>query len=144
MTNLVIDSNLLLASAFVEPHSPQARALLAKAVHAGDSFHAPALLQYEIVTVIRKAVHFGRINEAEGQSIKNLLLATEIKIHVNLDLINRGYELAQAFHLPRAYDTQYVALAEHLNCDFWTADERLFNSVRATFPSIHWLGQFEG
>lgn len=68
---------------------------------------------------------------------------TEMKIHVSLDLINRGYELAEELRLPRAYDTQYIALAEYLNCELWTGDERLFNGVRAAFSNIRWLGEYE-
>jgi hypothetical protein len=34
------------------------------------------------------------------------------------------------------------ALAARLDCDFWTADERLVNSVRTRFNHIHWLGHW--
>jgi predicted nucleic acid-binding protein len=143
VNRLVIDSNVLIASVFFEPYSGQARALLAQSLRAGNTLHAPALLQSEIVTVVRKAVYFGRIDEAEGLRIKNGLLATAITLHHDLGLLNRSYTLAQLLHLPRAYDTQYLALAERLDCEFWTGDERLFNSAKASFPLIRWLGQIE-
>ena len=52
----------------------------------------------------------------------------------------RAFELATRFRRPAAYDAHYLALAEHLACPFWTADERLYNSVRDSFPLIRWLG----
>ncbi len=42
----------------------------------------------------------------------------------------RAIELAHRFHLPAAYDAQYLALAEREGCDFWTADQRLRNTVQ--------------
>ena len=38
-------------------------------------------------------------------------------------------------------DAYYLALAEMERCEFWTADERLYNSVKDGFPLIHWLGE---
>lgn len=48
--------------------------------------------------------------------------------------------LAQEFNRPRAYDTAYLALAELRRCEFWTADERLYNSVRDRLDWVHWVG----
>jgi predicted nucleic acid-binding protein len=61
--------------------------------------------------------------------------------HANLDLVNRAYDLAQSLNLPRTYDAQYLAVAESLGCEFWTGDERFFNSARSLFPFIRWLGE---
>ena len=40
------------------------------------------------------------------------------------------------------YDSHYLALAEHLDCRFWTADERLYNAAKDQFPRIRWLGDY--
>jgi predicted nucleic acid-binding protein len=34
-------------------------------------------------------------------------------------------------------------VAERLNCDFWTADERLFNAVQESLNWVKWVGHFE-
>jgi hypothetical protein len=34
------------------------------------------------------------------------------------------------FSLPATYDAHYLALAERENCEFWTADTRLFNAIK--------------
>ena len=52
--------------------------------------------------------------------------------------------LATRFNRPTAYDAKYLALAEMMNCEFWTADERLFNAVRDELSWVRWLGQLEG
>jgi predicted nucleic acid-binding protein len=50
---------------------------------------------------------------------------------------------ATRFNRPAAYDAHYLALAEMMNCEFWTADERLFNAVRDKLSWVRWLGQLE-
>jgi predicted nucleic acid-binding protein len=138
---VVIDSSVLLANAFVEAYSAQASSLITMWLEEGYSLHAPSLLYYEIVNVIRKAVHFGRLVETEGRQVKERLLAIPLTTHANLDLVNRAYDLAQSLNLPRTYDAQYLAVAESLGCEFWTGDERFFNSARSLFPFIRWLGE---
>ena len=49
----------------------------------------------------------------------------------------------QRFNLPRAYDTAYLALARLRNCEFWTADERLFNAVSRELDWVRWLGDYD-
>jgi predicted nucleic acid-binding protein len=48
--------------------------------------------------------------------------------------------LARRLGLRSTYDAHYLALADDLDCEFWTADERLYNAVRERFPLIRWLG----
>jgi predicted nucleic acid-binding protein len=55
----------------------------------------------------------------------------------------RAWQLATEFGRPTAYDTHYLALAEHLGCPFWTADQRLFNAVSDKLEWVHFLGDFK-
>jgi predicted nucleic acid-binding protein len=56
------------------------------------------------------------------------------------EMLKAAYELATQFNRPRTYDTQYMALAARMNCEFWTADERLFNATQGQFSLIRWQG----
>jgi predicted nucleic acid-binding protein len=58
-------------------------------------------------------------------------------------LLQSAYELAEQYNRPRAYDAQYLALSQRLSCEFWTADERLFNAVKDQFSHIRWLGHLK-
>lgn len=44
---------------------------------------------------------------------------------VNIQIANSAFELVNQFNLPASYDAHYLALAQHLNCDFYTGDKRL-------------------
>jgi predicted nucleic acid-binding protein len=70
------------------------------------------------------------------------LLVYPVEFHEDNDLLKEAYELAVRFNRPRAYDTQYLALAERLGCEFWTADQRLVNSTQGQFSRIRWLGNW--
>ena len=51
----------------------------------------------------------------------------------------------KAFHLlrPQAYDSHYLALAAILGLEFWTGDERLYNTVKHRLPWVKWLGDYQ-
>ena len=38
-------------------------------------------------------------------------------------------DIAATYHLPATYDAHYLALAEHLGVELWTADTRLVNAL---------------
>jgi predicted nucleic acid-binding protein len=50
-------------------------------------------------------------------------------------------EIADQLGQPAVYNSQYVALAEHLICELWTADERFGRAAQTVFPFVHWLGE---
>jgi predicted nucleic acid-binding protein len=102
-----------------------------------DASSCPSLLHYEIIAVSRKAVHQGRISQELGWIARDQLLTYPVILHFDRALLRRGYEIAEEFNRPTAYDAQYLALAERLSCSFWTADERLFNAVSSKLSSIH-------
>ena len=43
-----------------------------------------------------------------------------------------------------SYDPHYLAMAQLLDCPFWTADRRLWRAASADHPRIMWLGQIAG
>jgi predicted nucleic acid-binding protein len=140
LTSVVLDSGILIASVFPEVLTPQAKRLIRELQADNTTLHAPTLLRYEAMAVSRKAVYQGRVTPEEGLRARDRLLSYPVTLHFDADLIKRGYELATLLNRATAYDSQYLAVAERLNCQFWTADERLFNAVKDHFPSIRWLG----
>lgn len=51
------------------------------------------------------------------------------------ELMDRAWKISRYFDLPTLYDAAYLAVAEVIEertgeaCEFWTADERLINSL---------------
>lgn len=90
---------------------------------------------------MRKVVFQQRMTHEQGREMLAGLLSYPVTFYEDDALLLATYELAEAFNRPRAYDAQYLALAERLDCSFWTADERLFNAVRGAFPRVRWVGE---
>jgi hypothetical protein len=55
------------------------------------------------------------------------------------DLHLEAMRLARQFNRLNPYDARYLALVQVLDCAVWTADERIYNTVRIRFPFICWV-----
>jgi len=138
---LVLDANILIAFALAdEPLHTQATEKLLAWQSSAETLIAPRLFRSELTAVVRKAVYQGRIAGDQGRAILVRLLEYPVTLYEDDALLMAAYDLAARFNRPRAYDTQYMALAERFGCPFWTADERLVNSTQGTFSLIRWLG----
>jgi predicted nucleic acid-binding protein len=140
---VVLDSGILLKTVLNEEDSHQAKELLKKLAAQSLQIAAPVLLRYEMVAVTRKWVYRELTTAAKAQSALDTLFSYPIETYIDETLLRRGYELAEKYNRPTAYDAQYLALAEHLDCDFWTTDKRLYNAISDTFSQIHWLGEIK-
>ena len=143
MTEVVLDSGIFIAGIYPEALTVQAKGLLQQLQTEQAALHAPYLLRYELIAVSRKAVYQKRVTAEEGLIARDQLLSYPVTLHFDVGLLKRAYELAEIYNRPTAYDAQYLALAERLSCDFWTADERMFNAVYAQFPGIRWLKNWQ-
>lgn len=140
MTNEVLDASVFLAALMPEIWSDHAQTLVQFPDSQGAIYHAPALLRYEVIAAARGAVDQKRLSTGDGLTLCEALLAFEITHHFDDALHRRAYELAEVLNQPSTYDAQYLAPAERLQCEIWTADERRFNSIRGQFDGIRWSG----
>ncbi len=54
----------------------------------------------------------------------------------------RAFEIAAQFELKWIYDAFYVALAEIVGCDLWTADEVLHAAVSGAHTNVRLLSEY--
>jgi len=144
---VVVDTSIAVKWVVTEPDTPVALALVAEWNRNGVDLVAPALFASEITNVLYKRVRKGELTVAEaGVRLRQVFLAVPALDFspdpaVNLALSMRALELARQHGLPATYDAHYLALAEREGCEYWTADERLWNAVRAPLPWVRWLGE---
>ncbi len=105
---IVVDASVL-ANAICDDAADGRRAR-AELRSAGD-LAAPDLVDVETVAVLRKRWLAGTITDERFKT------ATGDLARIDID------------RYPTAYDASYVALAEALNCDLLTADERLASAT---------------
>ncbi len=139
---VVADSGIFIATVLKETYSLQAEQLIRQWREQQVQIAAPTLFGYEAVAVMRKSVHRGLLSVDQAIRGRDALLEYPIQFLIGETLLKRGFDLATQFNRPTAYDAQYLAVAEQLGCEFWTADERLFNIVRTTLPWVKWVGNF--
>jgi predicted nucleic acid-binding protein len=92
---------------------------------------APSLSRYEVTAVLTQKAQGGQLSEALARSALSAALdMEEIEFVDSVDLHLRAWELACRLDLPSPFDAHYLALAQMRDCELWTADRRLYNSVK--------------
>lgn len=125
---LVVDANLLVAMAVPLPYSPAVAALLDRWLDEGESLFSPSLWEYEATTAIRKyAVQQAATPERIERAMQTLDDLPFQSIPTDADLRRAALAWAERLGHHAAYDGFYVALADRLETELWTADRRLAN-----------------
>lgn len=138
---VVIDANIAVKWAIVEADSDIAEALLREWGRQSKLMFVPALFVYEITNILLKKVRQSKITIAEAQKAASFILDAGIEIYWPIDPEVSIYalELAHTYNLPATYDAHYLAFAAHENCEFWTADERLYNAVKDQLSWVRFM-----
>jgi predicted nucleic acid-binding protein len=137
---VVVDASLALKWSLPEPHSAAARELLQDWRARELRLLAPALFIYEIASALTKRIRFGELSIEQATRRLEIFMTSGVRLSRIEAHHFRAMQLAAHFGLTAAYDAHYLALAESHQCEFWTADERLWNSVKREFAWVRWIG----
>lgn len=146
---VVADTSLALKWVVQEDDSAVAHALLADWIGLGVSVLAPSLMAYEIANALYQRVRKGDMTPDDAEQALAQLYSTGINFRwphaasTAIALSARAIEIARICGLGPAYDTQFLALAEHEDCEYWTADRRFWETVRRDHPRVRWLGVYQ-
>jgi predicted nucleic acid-binding protein len=138
-SQVCVDASLALKLVIAEEDSPLAHELWETWVEEETEIISPPLFAFEGISVIRNKVHCGLVPSDEGELMFKAFRALGVKLLYPEGLHERAWEMANRFHRPQAYDSHYLALAEMLGCDLWTADKRLYNAVKDELSWVKWL-----
>ena len=105
------------------------------------SLLVPSFWEYEVVNGINKAVARRHLSEEEGHEAVALLLALNAE-KTALPSAQESYDFARKYQRS-VYDSWYVHLAKEANCEFWTADQKLYNALKTTSPWVKWLADYQ-
>jgi predicted nucleic acid-binding protein len=140
---IVVDANLCIALVLPLPYSEVAAKQWLSWETGRMKIDAPLLWEYEVVSALRKASAAGLISTKETELALQRLMILGVECHApQSDLHRSALRWAERVGQTVAYDGQYLALAEALEADFWTADKRLVDSLKfKKLTWLHWIGE---
>ena len=128
----MVDAGVVLALLLPLPFSDRAAAEVRSLCEAREELFAPALLEYEVCSAIRRAVARKIIDDSEAGQALDRIQALRIRpITPASSLHARALSWATRLGHTKAYDAHYLALAEEMKCPLLTADLRLVRAARA-------------
>lgn len=141
---VVVDANLALKWVLLEEDSTMSLGLLDKWTDERKEIMAPALFAYEVTNILHRQAIAGKLTYDEALQGLSKLFSLGILLQFSLyeETSARAIEFAHRFHLPATYDAHYLALAHREQCEFWTADARLWNTVKNELNWVRLLGDY--
>lgn len=141
--SVVLDANLAVYSVLRTPHSPPAARVLERLAHAGAQLYAPRLWWFEVTSVIHKNLFAGQISDKVAYIALNLVTLGLGVQPVDVQA-RSAFDWATRLRQKAAYDGFYLAAAEQLGSELWTADQALVNNALQVGASwVHWMGEAE-
>lgn len=141
-SSTVIDASFVLKVVLVNPQQGRYIALTDRWIDQGRQLLAPSLWVYETTSSLCKSLHFEQITLDEcSKALRDASTLGIRSIPPDDDQTSRALRWTVQLRRAAAYDSYYLALAEILGCDLWTADRRLFNAVN--LPWVRTVGADE-
>ena len=134
-STLVIDASFAIRLLLPNPQQKSCQTLVAHWHQEGYVLCAPTLWMYEITSTLCKSVYFGQIIQEEGEQALILAQNLGVRLFPPDDLLTTStYDWTMRLKRSAAYDSFYLALAERLHGELWTADKKLAGAA-----SVSWI-----
>ena len=135
-SKICVDASFILKLVLPEDYSDKVHLMWNEWVEKEASIYAPYLLIYETGSVIRNKIFRDEIALDEGKEAARVLNAQEVIFYHSQMIEERAWDLAVTYEKPTLYDAFYLAVAEEIGAEFWTADKRLVNSLKKEIPWV--------
>ena len=127
----VIDANLTLGLFLRLPYSERIDQKMQEWQSQGALLFVPTLWEYECLTGLRRAVVQKLIPFREAERMVEEVVDLEFhRVAPTLEMHQAALIWAERIGQSKVYDAQYLALAEALPAEMWTADQRLFYALQ--------------
>ena len=139
---VVVDASVAFKWLVEEENSDKATALTRLWDDEGTQLVAPPLMPFEVANALHRRVVRGDLAVEIAADLIQDLMSLGVALHETPNLHRRALELASQLKQGAVYDAHYLALAESLGCDFWTADQRLYHVAGPGVDNVRWIGDF--
>ena len=133
--SLVVDASFAIRLILPGPQRETFRSQTEHWLNEGYELLAPTLWVYETTSALCKSTFFGLLTEEEAESAMAVLEELPVTLVTPDSRQNRrAFAWTRRLNRAAAYDSgclqqHYLALAESLGCELWTADRRLGDAV---------------
>ncbi len=138
---VVVDASLAVKWLVNEELTAEADSLALSWTRSGNLPVAPYLMPVEVANALFQYVARGRLSLDGAVGLLRNLLNSGMELMEPAGLHTMALELASRLQLGSIYDAHYLALAEILDCEMWTADRRFFQAASPFFQRVRWLGE---
>jgi len=128
-TTVCVDASVILKYV-LQPENESIQKLWKKWMVEEVNLVAPSLLFYEVTNALYQQQRNNILSADMIWETLELSLELPITLVNEADLHLKAREIAMRYNLPATYDAHYLALAEWMEVDLWTADLRLVNSLK--------------
>ena len=139
---VVVDASLAFKWLVEEDDSDKADAILDDWSRRGIMLAEPNLMAFEVVNALHARVRRGELSVMQAAGLLESRISSVVELFNPPILHRRALELASDLGLGAAYDAHYLALAEHLDCEMWTADERFYRVASPAASRVRLLSEF--
>ena len=139
---VVVDASLAFKWLVREDNSDQAQAISRSWANDGVQAAAPHLLPVEVANALHRRVLLGELTVEDAVRLLQHLLASGIELREDPNLHARAMQIAGQLRQGAVYDAHYLALADILGCEYWTADERFYRAAVPVSQRVRWIGEF--
>ena len=140
--SVVVDASLAVKWLVEEDDSDKAHAVLESWVAQDVTRIAPHLMPFEVANALHRRVLRGELNIGDSTRMIARLVESRLELHHPPGLHARALQLASQLNQGAAYDAHYLALAESVDCELWTADERFYRAASQNVDNLRWKGEF--
>jgi predicted nucleic acid-binding protein len=122
------------------PQNIQVAEHMSRWVERQEWFIAPVLHGYEVLNGLHRYAATRQLSVAAVDAARRDAAALQVELVYDPQDHDRALELARRFNRPVTYDAHYLAVADRLGIELWTADKRLYNSVQHQLSWVHLVG----
>lgn len=135
-----VDANFIVGLVSSAPSKTRFRNLWSQWQESEYLIVAPTLIYYEVSNAFHRLAVGGLLLPEQASQFLEDTLSLDITLYGDAELHQHALTLARQLTLPATYDAHYLALAQRLGAEFWTADRRLVQAVQATLPWVNLVG----
>ena len=139
---VVLDASVAVKLVLDEEHRERAQALYQHTIRAGRPVLAPPLVRAEAINAVYQHLRRGDLTPDEARTAVERFLAYPITLSAPDGLYATALDIALTYEVPSIYDATYVAVAQLLDGELWTADKRLLNSLGGRLPWVRAVADY--